>query len=235
MDSHRIVSQDEWIEARRQLLAQEKELTRLRDQLSASRRELPWVRVEKDYVFEGPNGKERLDELFDGKSQLIVQHFMFGPDWEAGCKSCSFWADNYNGIFVHLMHRDVAFVAVSRAPFQQIDAFKKRMGWTFKWISSAGSDFNHDYRVSFTPEEIAAGEVEYNYGRQRTSVTELPGTSVFYRDGRGAVFHTYSCYARGLDMMNAAYHYLDLVPMGRDEAGLSFSQAWVRHHDRYDD
>jgi predicted dithiol-disulfide oxidoreductase (DUF899 family) len=235
MDSHRIVSQDEWIEARRQLLAQEKELTRLRDQLSASRRELPWVRVEKDYVFEGPNGKERLDELFDGKSQLIVQHFMFGPDWEAGCKSCSFWADNYNGIFVHLMHRDVAFVAASRAPFQQIDAFKKRMGWTFKWISSAGSDFNHDYRVSFTPEEIAAGEVEYNYGRQRTSVTELPGTSVFYRDGRGAVFHTYSCYARGLDMMNAAYHYLDLVPMGRDEAGLSFSQAWVRHHDRYDD
>lgn len=235
MDNHRIVSRDEWIEARGRLLAQEKELTRLRDRLSAERRDLPWVRVEKDYVFEGPDGKQRLDELFGGKSQLVVQHFMFGPDWEAGCKSCSFWADNYNGIVVHLMQRDVAFVAVSLAPLQRIEAFRKRMDWTFKWVSSAGSDFNHDYHVSFAPEEIAAGEIEYNYGRQKTPVTELPGTSVFYRDRRGAVFHTYSCYARGLDMMNAAYHYLDFVPMGRNEAGLPFSQAWVRHHDRYDD
>src|SRR5205085_1368735 len=150
-------------------------------------------------------------ELFAGKSQLVVQHFMFGPDWEAGCKSCSFWVDNYNGIVVHLMQRDVAFVAVSLAPFDRIEAFRRRMGWSFKWVSSHGSDFNHDYHVSFTPEELA-GEVYYNYTRQKMSVEELPGTSVFYRDASGTVFHTYSCYQRGLDMMNAAYHYLDLVP-----------------------
>ena len=232
METHKIVSQEEWIAARMQHLAKEKEFTKLRDQLSAERRELPWVRVDKEYVFEGPAGKESLPELFAGKTQLVVQHFMFGPDWEAGCKSCSFWADNYNGIIVHLMQRDVAFVAVSLAPFDRIDAFKRRMGWSFKWVSSHGSDFNRDYHVSFTPEELA-GEVYYNYARQKMPVTELPGTSVFYKDASGAVFHTYSCYQRGLDMMNAAYHYLDLVPKGRDEAGLPYSQAWVRHHDNY--
>jgi predicted dithiol-disulfide oxidoreductase (DUF899 family) len=232
METHKIVSRDEWIEARKQHLAREKELTRLRDQLSAERRELPWVRVDKEYIFEGPEGRESLSDLFAGKSQLVVQHFMFGPDWEAGCKSCSFWADNYNGIVVHLMQRDVAFVAVSLAPFDRIEAFRRRMGWSFKWVSSHGSDFNHDYHVSFTPEELA-GEVYYNYTRQKMPVTELPGTSVFTKDASGTVFHTYSCYQRGLDMMNAAYHYLDLVPKGRDEAGLPFSQAWVRHHDNY--
>jgi predicted dithiol-disulfide oxidoreductase (DUF899 family) len=232
METHKIVSRDEWIEARKQHLPREKELTKLRDRLSAERRELPWVRVDKEYIFEGPEGRESLAELFAGKSQLVVQHFMFGPDWEAGCKSCSFWADNYNGIVVHLMQRDVAFVAVSLAPFDRIEAFRRRMGWSFKWVSSHGSDFNHDYHVSFTPEELA-GEVYYNYTRQKMSVEELPGTSVFYRDASGTVFHTYSCYQRGLDMMNAAYHYLDLVPKGRDEAGLPFSQAWVRHHDNY--
>jgi predicted dithiol-disulfide oxidoreductase (DUF899 family) len=233
MASHRIVSRDEWIEARKLHLAKEKEFTRLRDQLSAQRRDLPWVRVDKAYVFEGPDGKQSLPELFDGKSQLIIQHFMFGPDWKDGCKSCSFWADNYNGFFVHLRERDVAFVAVSLAPFSQIAAFKKRMGWSFKWVSSFGTDFNHDYHVSFTPEELARGEVYYNYAPRKTSMTELPGASVFYRDDGGTVYHTYSCYERGLDMMNAAYHYLDLVPDGRNEIGLSYPQAWVRHHDDY--
>jgi predicted dithiol-disulfide oxidoreductase (DUF899 family) len=232
-ESHKIVSRDEWIAARKQHLAKEKELTRLRDQLSAQRRDLPWVRVDKPYVFEGPNGKESLDELFAGKSQLVVQHFMFGADWEAACKSCSFWADNYNGIVVHLMARDVAFVAVSLAPFSRIEAFRKRMGWSFKWVSSSGSDFNHDYHVSFTPQDLAGGEVDYNFTRRKTSMSELPGISVFCRDESGTVFHTYSCYERGLDMMNAAYHYLDLVPKGRDETGLPYTQSWVRHHDDY--
>jgi predicted dithiol-disulfide oxidoreductase (DUF899 family) len=233
MESHKIVSQDEWIEARKQHLAKEKEFTRLRDQLSAQRRDLPWVRVDQEYIFEGPSGKESLKELFAGKSQLVVQHFMFGPDWEEGCKSCSFWADNYNGIVVHLAQRDVTFAAVSQAPFSRIEKFKERMGWSFKWVSSFGTDFNHDYHVSFSPEEIAKGEVYYNYAWRKRSMTELPGTSVFYQDGSGTVFHTYSSYERGQDMMNAAYHYLDLVPKGRNETGLSYSQAWVRHHDRY--
>jgi predicted dithiol-disulfide oxidoreductase (DUF899 family) len=232
MASHRIVSQDEWIEARKQHLAKEKEFTRLRDQLSAQRRDLPWVRVDKTYVFEGPNGKESLQELFGGKSQLIIQHFMFGTDWKEGCKSCSFWADNYNGFVVHLGQRDVAFVVVSLAPFSRIEAFQKRMGWSFKWMSSFGADFNHDYHVSFTPEELAKGEVYYNYARRKRSVTELPGTSVFYQDESGTVFHTYSSYERGQDMLNAAYHYLDLVPKGRNEIG-GDPQAWVRHHDKY--
>ena len=232
-ESHKIVSRDEWIAARKQHLAKEKELTRLRDQLNAQRRDLPWVRVDKPYVFEGPNGKESLSELFAGKSQLVVQHFMFGADWEAACKSCSFWADNFNGIVVHLMARDVAFVAVSLAPFSRIEAFRKRMGWSFKWVSSSGTDFNHDYHVSFTPQDLAGGEVDYNFTRRKTSMSELPGISVFCRDENGTVFHTYSCYERGLDMMNAAYHYLDLVPKGRDEAGLPYTQSWVRHHDDY--
>jgi predicted dithiol-disulfide oxidoreductase (DUF899 family) len=233
MESHKIVARDEWIEARKQHLAKEKEFTRLRDELSAQRRDLPWVRVDKAYTFEGPNGTESLAELFAGKPQLVIQHFMFGPDWEEGCKSCSFWADNYNGVVVHLAQRDVTFVVASQAPFGRIEGFRKRMGWSFKWVSSHGTDFNYDYNVSFTPENIAKGEVYYNYGWRKRSVTELPGTSVFYKDDSGSVFHTYSCYERGQDMMNAAYHYLDLVPRGRNEAGLSYSQAWVRHHDKY--
>jgi predicted dithiol-disulfide oxidoreductase (DUF899 family) len=231
MDSHRIVSRDEWIELRKQHLAKEKELTRLRDQLGAARRDLPWVRVDKEYVFEGPDGKENLSQLFAGRSQLVIQHFMFGADWEAGCKSCSFWADNYNGIVVHLAQRDVTFVVASLAPLDRIEAFRKRMGWSFKWVSSFGADFNYDYHVSFTPEELAKGEIYYNYAWRKRSMTELPGTSVFYQDKGGTVFHTYSCYARGQDMMNAAYHYLDLVPKGRNELGLPYAQ--VRHHDNY--
>ncbi len=233
MESHKVVSRDAWIEARSALLAREKEFTRLRDELSRQRRELPWERVEKSYVFDGPNGKETLSELFEGRHQLVVQHFMFGPDWEAGCKSCSFWADNFNGITEHLSQRDVTFVAVSRAPLPTLQAFAARMGWRFKWLSSLGSDFNFDYQVSFSPEAVAKGEVTYNYARRETSMTELPGISVFFKDGHGAVFHTYSCYARGLDMMNAAYHYLDLVPKGRDEAGLAYPMAWVRLRDQY--
>jgi predicted dithiol-disulfide oxidoreductase (DUF899 family) len=233
MEGHRIVSRNEWIEARTQHLKQEKELTRLRDQLSAQRRDLPWVRVDKDYVFEGPDGKISLGGLFGDRSQLIVQHFMFGPDWDAGCKSCSFWADNFDGVVVHLQQRDIAFAVVSLAPFNRIEEYRKRMGWDFNWVSSFGNDFNHDYNVSFTPEEIAAGEIYYNYTLRKTSMTELPGISVFVRDAQDNVFHTYSCYERGLDMMNAAYHYIDLVPKGRNEAGLPFPQAWVRRHDEY--
>jgi predicted dithiol-disulfide oxidoreductase (DUF899 family) len=234
MDSPRIVSQEEWIAARKQHLVREKEFTRLRDALAAERRALPWVRVEKPYVFDGPGGKESLADLFAGKSQLVIQHFMFGADWQAGCKSCSFWADGYDGFVVHLARRDVTFVAVSSAPIERIEAFKKRMGWSFKWVSCDGSDFNHDFHVTFTPDKIAGGPVEYNYTERKTSSTELPGISVFCRDG-DAVFHTYSCYERGLDMMNAAYHYLDLVPKGRDERGLPHPQAWVRLHDDYRD
>jgi predicted dithiol-disulfide oxidoreductase (DUF899 family) len=233
METHKIVSSDEWVEARMQHLKQEKELTRLRDKLSAQRRDLPWVRVDTDYVFDGPDGKIGLPQLFGDKSQLIVQHFMFGPDWDAGCKSCSFWADNFNGIVVHLQQRDIAFVVISQAPFSRIEEYRKRMGWGFNWVSSFGTDFNHDYNVSFTPEETAAGDVYYNYKPRKTSMTELPGISVFFKDAQGDVFHTYSCYERGLDMMNAAYHYIDLVPNGRNEAGLSFPQAWVHRHDEY--
>jgi predicted dithiol-disulfide oxidoreductase (DUF899 family) len=232
MVTHAVVSQDEWIEARKRFLAKEKEFTRLRDELNQARRELPWERVDKPYVFDGPNGKETLADLFAGHHQLIVQHFMFDPSWNAACKSCSFWADGYNGFFPHLAHRDVAFVAVSLAPYAKLKAFQERMGWKFKWLSSQGNDFNLDYHVSETAEEKAKGEAYYNY-RIAKSFGERAGTSVFYRDDDGAIFHTYSCYARGLDMVNAAYHYLDLTPMGRQEDGLSYPQAWVRLHDEY--
>ena len=233
MTSHRIVSEAEWIEARKALLAEEKEFTRLRDRLSARRRELPWVRVDKPYTFEGANGRETLAELFEGRSQLVVYHFMFGPDSGAPCKSCSFWADNFNGIVPHLHQRDVSFVTISRAPLAKLEAMAKRMGWTFKWLSSGGGVFNFDYGVSFTPEQIAKGEIDYNYTKFKAFGPEMPGISVFYKDDDGAVYHTYSCYARGLDMMNTAYHYLDLVPKGRDEDALPYSQAWVRLRDEY--
>jgi predicted dithiol-disulfide oxidoreductase (DUF899 family) len=236
MQHNRIVSRDEWLLARKLHLSKEKELTRLRDELSRERRELPWVRVEKQYVFDGPNGKETLADLFDGRSQLIVQHFMFAPGWEEGCPSCSFQADHVDATLVHLAHRDVTFVAISRAPLAQIEAFKKRMGWRFKWVSSSGNAFNSDYNVSFTKDDLAKGTTYYNY-RARESPTEgeAPGTSVFYKDERGDVFHTYSAYARGVDTLIGTYVYLDLVPKGRDEDDLAFTMSWLRHHDRYGD
>jgi len=230
----KVVSQGEWLVARRALLAKEKEFSRTRDALSRQRRELPWERVEKDYVFEAPSGKETLADLFEGRSQLIIYHFMFGPDWKEGCQSCSLLADHIGGSVAHLNVRDVTMVVVSRAPLAQIEAFKKRMGWKFKWVSSYGTDFNFDYHVSFTKEERARGEVNYNYGMQNFPSDEGPGASVFYKDGQGDLFHTYSTYARGLDMLIGAYNYLDLAPKGRDEEGLAFSMAWVRHHDKYE-
>ena len=229
----RVVSPAEWLVARKELLAREKDLSRQRDAVSAQRRELPWVRMEKEYVFDAPGGKESLADLFGGKSQLIVYHFMFGPGWEQGCPSCSLVSDHIDGGVVHLAQRDVTLAVVSRAPLPEIEAFKRRMGWRFKWVSSYGNDFNHDFHVSFTPEEMAHGKVDYNYKMQEFPGDEAPGASVFYRDGTGAVFHTYSSYARGLDILVGAYNYLDLVPKGRDEEGLPHTMAWVRHHDRY--
>jgi predicted dithiol-disulfide oxidoreductase (DUF899 family) len=232
---HTIIAHEQWLEARKQLLAEEKEFNRLRDRLSQRRRELPWEVVGKDYVFVGPQGKRTLAELFDGRRQLIVYHFMFAPDWEAGCKSCSFWADNFDRIPVHLAHRDVSFVAISRAPQPKLTAYKNRMGWSFAWYSSYDNDFNYDYTVSFKPEEIAAGKASYNYAPSARSISDLVGISVFYKDESGRIFHTYSTYARGVDMMNGAYHYLDLTPLGRNEGGQEQPQAWVRRHDEYED
>ena len=228
---HEVVSSKGWIEARKKLLAKEKEFTRLRDQLSQQRRELPWEEVDKEYVFEGPDGRQTLPELFDGRSQLIVYHFMFGPDWEAGCPHCSRWADNFNGIVVHLNQRDVTMIAASRAPYQKLAAYRKRMGWGFKWVSSSGTDFNFDYCVSFTPEETAKKKAFYNFTMQDPGVSEREGVSVFYKDPKGRVFHTYSAYARGIDMLSVDYHYLDLVPKGRDEGDRG--PFWVRRHDEY--
>ena len=232
MEPHRIVSQDEWIAARKAHLAEEKAFTRERDALSKKRRELPWVKVDKTYVFDGPNGKETLADLFGGKSQLIVYHFMLGPDWEAGCPSCSLLADHFDGTVVHLAQRDVTFVVVSRAPLAQIEKFKARMGWHFKWVSSNGNDFNFDYHVSFTKEDEAKGKVYYNYGMGEFMSDELPGLSVFYKDVNGDIFHSYSTYARGLDIVVGAYNFLDLVPKGRGENPES-TMDWVRRHDQY--
>lgn len=235
MADHDVVSNERWIEARKALLAKEKEFTRMRDAISKERRKLPWERVDKEYVFDGPGGKETLADLFDGRSQLLVYHFMYGPDWTEGCKSCSFLADHFNPAIPHLRQRDVTMVAVSRAPLEILEAFKKRMGWSFKWVSSLANDFNRDYQVSFTEEELEKGDVYYNYARQGFPSTEAPGVSVFYKDENGEVFHTYSSYQRGLDMFITAYHYLDLVPKGRDEGGLSYTMEWLRLHDEYDD
>jgi predicted dithiol-disulfide oxidoreductase (DUF899 family) len=234
MEKHRVVSRDEWIKARKDFLAKEKEFTRMRDQVSQQRREMPWERVDKNYVFDGPDGKVSLAELFAGKSQLIVYHFMFDPSWDAGCKSCSFWADNYNPTIVHLNHRDANLVAISRAPLAKLQAYRKRMGWSFKWVSSSGNDFNYDYHVSYTPEEMAKGEGYYNYRMGKTISGERPGISVFHKDADGNIFHTYSTYERGLDMLNGAYHIMDLLPKGRDEKGLEFTQEWIRRHDEYE-
>jgi predicted dithiol-disulfide oxidoreductase (DUF899 family) len=235
MTQHRIVSRDEWLAARKALLAREKEFTRLRDQLNAERRELPWVKVDKAYVFDGPNGKETLADLFAGRSQLIVKHFMLGPEWSEGCVGCSFEVDHVEGALPHLEHHDVTYVVVSRAPLAKIEVFKKRMGWRFKWVSSYGSDFNYDYHVSFTPEEIAKGEAYYNYETQRIGIDELSGRSVFYKDENGDIFHTYSAYARGGEIFLGTYAFLDIAPKGRNETGPNHNLTdWVRHHDRYD-
>jgi len=231
----KIVSPAEWLAAHKEHLAKEKEFTRLRDELSQQRRALPWEKVEKQYIFQGPNGKETLADLFAKRSQLIVYHFMLGPGWKEGCKSCSFLADHFDGAVVHLAHRDTALTVISRAPFAEIDEFKRRMGWRFKWVSSFGNDFNHDYHVSFTPEEIAAGKAEYSFGLIPFRIEEAPGASVFYKDANGEIFHTFSSYARGLDILLGAYNFLDMTPKGRDEDGLAFTMAWVRHHDKYDD
>jgi len=231
---HRVVSHKAWIEARRKFLAKEKKFTGLRDELARQRRALPWEKVEKQYVFDGPKGGETLAELFDGRSQLVVYHFMFAPDWNEGCKHCSFWADNFNGLGIHLNHRDVSFIAISRAPLAKLDAFKKRMGWSFKWVSSGRNDFNYDYQASFTPQEVESGAAFFNYSKSDVGVTDREGVSVFYKEEGSAVFHTYSSYARGIDILNTAYHYLDLVPKGRDEDALEFTQSWVRFHDRYE-
>lgn len=228
-----IVSRKEWLAARQDLLAREKEFTRERDALSAARREMPWVLMDKDYAFDTADGRKSLSDLFDGRSQLVVYHFMFGHDWEQGCKSCSFWADNFNGIDVHLAQRDVTFLAASRAPLATLNAFKKRMGWSFDWVSTAPSDFGRDLQVSFDPDQFADGKrPKYNYVPLPFDMDEMVGISVFYRDDSESVFHTYSTYSRGVDLLNGAYNYLDLTPKGRDEAEEP-NMAWVRHRDRY--
>ena len=233
MNHPEIVSEAEWLVARKDLLAREKEFTRQRDALSAARRQLPMVKIDKEYVFDGPDGKETLADLFDGGSQLIVYHFMFGPGWEEGCKSCSYLADHFDGANWHLPHRDVTFAVISRAPLSEFEPYKKRMGWRFKWVSSHSNDFNFDYHVSFTKDDEAKGKVYYNYGMGEFISDELPGLSVFYKDANGDIFHSYSTYARGLDILVGTYNFLDLVPKGRGENPES-TMDWVRRHDRYE-
>ena len=228
-----IVSRDKWLAARKKLLEKEKELTRLRDRLNAERRELPWLRVEKNYLFDGPDGKETLADLFEGHSQLVIYHFMFGPDWNEGCPSCSFTCDHLDGAIVHLAARDVTMLAVSRAPLKKITAFKRRMGWRFKWVSSFESEFNRDFHVSFSKGELAQGKVNYNYTMQEFPSEEAPGISVFCKGPAGDVFHTYSTFGRGSEQIIGTYMILDLVPKGRDEDSLPFTMEWVRYHDRY--
>ena len=232
MTTHQVVSPGDWTAARLEFLKKEKEFTRARDALSAARRALPWEKVEKDYIFESERGPVTFVDLFAGRGQLIVYHFMFGPDWESGCKSCTFWGDNFARIGVHLNHRDTNLVLVSRAPLDRLLAYKKRMGWTLSWYSSLGNSFNQDFAVSFTPEEAAASANNYNFGTQHFGGEEAPGISVFARDGAD-IYRTYSTYSRGLDMLNGAYNLLDLVPKGRDEEDLSYGMEWLRRRDEY--
>lgn len=229
--AHKVVSGKAWIAARRKLLAKEKAFTRARDALARQRRALPWELVAKDYAFEGADGRKTLAELFAGRSQLVVYHFMFGPDWDAGCPHCSRWADSFDRAIAHLNQRDVTMVIVSRAPYEKLAAYKRRMGWGFPWYSSEASDFNFDYRVSFTPQELKAKSAFYNFTLQDPGVAEREGLSVFLRDPRGRIFHTYSTYARGIDNLNVDYQILDLVPKGRDEG--SRGPYWVRRRDEY--
>lgn len=232
--THRIASQAEWLEARKALLAEEKQLTRQMDAISAKRRALPWVKIDKDYQFESCSGRVSLAALFCGKTQLVIQHFMLGPGWEEGCPSCSYMADHTDCMLPHLAARDVTMLAVSRAPLAEIDAFKKRMGWSFGWVSSNGSDFNYDFHVAFTENEVESGKVDYNYTAQPFGSTEAPGISVFQKETDGTVYHTYSVYGRGVELMMGTYRILDLVPKGRDEDSLEWTMQWVRHHDRYE-
>jgi predicted dithiol-disulfide oxidoreductase (DUF899 family) len=229
----RVVSHEQWVTERVAFMAKEKEFTRLRDELSQQRRELPWEKVTKSYVFDGPRGKETLAELFGHRSQLVVYHFMFNPASNEGCPSCSFWADNFNGIDIHLAHRDITFLAISRAPLPKLEAYKKRMGWSFKWVSADESDFNYDFQVSFDAEAAKSGVAYYNYGTGRKVNEDMPGVSVFYKDQNGDIYHTYSTYSRGIDLLNTAYNYIDLVPKGRDEGERILS--WVRRRDQYED
>jgi predicted dithiol-disulfide oxidoreductase (DUF899 family) len=232
IQNRKVVSQKEWLVARKRLLAKEKKLSRLRDELNSERRRLPWVKIEKDYVFEGPKGKVKLGDLFDGKSQLLIYHFMFGPGWKEGCPSCSFWADHFDSVNVHIGQRDTSFAVVSRAPIEKIERFRKRLRWRFNWVSSFHSDFNLDFGVSFTPEEVASGVVPYNYEAFKQKIDEKQGLSAFYRDKNGDIYHTYSTYERGIDLMNTTYNFLDLTAKGRDEHE-DDAQDWVRHHDKY--
>lgn len=232
--NHPVVSRDKWLAERKTLLAQEKELTRLRDRIASERRALPWVHVEKNYVFDTPEGKRSLADLFEGRRQLMVQHFMFGPGWEQGCPSCSFMADHTDGMKIHLEHRDISFVAVSRATLPEIERFHRRMGWKFKWVSSNGSDFNYDFHVSFKSEDRVNGTVNYNYGMVEFPAEEAPGISLFYKDSEGRIFHTYSTYGRGVEVMIGTYPMLDLAPKGRDERDTFYKMEWMRHHDRYE-
>lgn len=227
-----VVPEDQWLAARRELLREEKELTRLREKLAARRRELPWVKVDQAYTFESPAGQVSLDGLFEGRSQLVIYHFMFGPGWEEGCKSCSYVSDHLEPAVVHLQARDVAFAAISRAPLAEFAPFKQRMGWTFNWVSSHGNNFNFDYHVSFSEEAMARGKVYYNYGLIDFPSEEAPGLSVFAKDANGTIYHTYSTYGRGLDQLIGTYTLLDLVPKGRNEDAEA-PMSWVRYHDRY--
>jgi predicted dithiol-disulfide oxidoreductase (DUF899 family) len=234
MPDHPVATHDEWLAARRELLAEEKDFTHLRDELSAKRRAMPWLRIDKDYRFDGPEGKNlTLGDLFGDRRQLIVYHFMFGPDWEKPCKSCSFWADGYNGVTQHLAQRDTRLVAISRAPLAKLASRAKRMGWTFPWYSSGEGDFNYDFHVSFHPEQVADGTIRYNFAPTQTKMSDLPGVSAFIREPDGAVYRTYSAYARGLDMLNPAYQLLDITALGRQEDDLPFPMAWVKLHDEY--
>jgi predicted dithiol-disulfide oxidoreductase (DUF899 family) len=234
MTTHVIATRDQWLDARRDLLAAEKDLTHRSDEVARLRRLMPWFPVTKNYVFEGPDGHVTLSELFDGRSQLIVQHFMLGPGWEQGCKSCSYMADHTDGMSIHLAHRDATMVAISRAPLAEIARFRRRMGWKFKWVSSYDTEFNYDFGVSFTTDEIAKGDLNYNYGKWSLKGEEWPGVSVFAKDEAGSVFHTYSTYGRGVEVMMGTYRMLDLTPKGRDEHDGVYKMDWVRHHDRYE-
>ena len=231
-EDRRVVLQKDWLSARKKLLVKEKKFSKLRDELNKERRKLPWVKVEKEYVFDGPEGKTTLANLFCGKSQLIIYHFMFGPGWKDGCPHCSFWADHFDSANIHLGQPDKTFAVVSRAPLKEIEPFKKRMGWRFQWVSSNETDFNFDFNVSFTPEQIKSGTLPYNYGKIKMKIDELQGVSAFYKDKKGDIYHTYSSYARGIDLMNTTYNFLDLTAKGRDENPDS-SQDWVRYHDKY--
>ena len=233
MTDHAVATREQWLQARKALLAEEKEFTRARDALSARRRALPWVKVDKPYRFEGPDGALTLSGLFGPRRQLIVQHFMFAPEWEKPCKSCSFWADGFDGVVAHLAQRDTAFAAVSRAPFAKLEAQRRRMGWSFPWVSSGDSDFNYDFSVSFRDQDLKSGAATYNYAPKVGPMTDLPGISAFVKDDDGVVYHAYSTFARGLDLMNPAYNYLDLTALGRQEEGLPSPMSWVRLHDEY--